>query len=140
MPKVKSAAEIAAKYVRVASTRQADYEDGVRDPDVDWETATAASKDAYEQGVQEAITRGSFASGVAKAGNTKWRDKATKVGAGRWGPGVREAEADMAAGLAPFIDVIERTVLPPRGPRGDPRNMERATIMAKALADARKKL
>lgn len=138
MPKVKSAAEIAAKYVRVASTRQADYESGVRDTDVDWETATAASREAYEQGVQEAIARGAFSSGVAKAGNQKWREKSTKVGAGRWGPGVREAEADMAAGIAPFLEVIERTVLPPRGPRGDPRNLERAAVMAKALSDARR--
>jgi hypothetical protein len=139
MPKVKSAAEIAAKYVRVAATRQGDYESGVRDTTVNWQTATAAARESYEQGVQESISRGAYLKGVEAAGNDKWRDKTLKTGAGRWGPGVRDAESDMAAGIAPFIEVIERTVLPPRGPRGDPRNLERAAVMARALSDARKR-
>lgn len=139
MPRVKSSSEIAEKWARVASTRQADYEGGIKDPEANWESATLAAKESYEQGVQESISRGAYNKGIEKAGNTKWRDKAIKVGAGRWGPGVRDAEGDMAAGFEPFIAVIERTVLPPRGPRGDPRNMERATIMAKALSEARRR-
>lgn len=137
MPKVKSASEIAAKWARVASTRQADYESGIKDPDVNWEGGALAARESYEQGVQEAIGRGAFQKGVERSGNEKWRTKAVKVGAGRWGPGVREGEADMAKGFEPFREVIERTVLPPRGPRGDPRNMERATLMARALNEAR---
>lgn len=139
MPRIKSAAEIAAKWARVASTRQADYESGIRDPEVNWATAAGAARESYEQGVQESIARGAFQKGIERAGNDKWREKATRVGAGRWGPGVREAEGDMASGFEAFVDVIERTQLPPRGPRGDPRNLERAAIMARALSDARRR-
>ncbi len=139
MPKVKSSTEIAAKWARVAPTRQQDYEGGVKDPEADWASNATASREAYEAGITESISRGAFQKGIEKAGNDKWRNKAIQIGAGRWGPGVRDAEADMAAGFEPFVSVIERTVLPPRGPRGDPRNMERATIMSRALSDARKR-
>lgn len=139
MPKVKSAADIAEKWSRVTPGRQQDFEAGVKDPTVDWERATAAAGPSYEAGVQEAIQRGSFTKGVAASGNDKWRRKVADVGAGRWGAGVRGAAADFEEGFAPVREVIERTQLPPRGPRGDPRNIERAAEMARALSEARKR-
>lgn len=139
MAKIKSAADIAAKWARVAPGRQVDFEEGVRDPSVDWEAATRAGAESYAAGVQESISRGAFAKGVAKAGTDKWRRKVVEVGTTRWGPGVRAAVPDFEAGFAPFRDVIERVQLPPRAPRGDPRNLERSAVMARALAEARRK-
>jgi hypothetical protein len=139
MPRVKSAAAIAEKYARVAATRQSDYEDGVKDPGVDWQHATEQAAGSYESGVQEAITAGRFQRGVAKRGTDGWRNKVVTVGASRWAPGVRAAQSDMEAGMTPIVAVIERTQLPPRGPRGDPRNLERAAAMARALSEARKR-
>lgn len=138
MPRIRSVADIAEKYARVAPTRQADYEAGVRDQAVDWQRATSGSKDAYEAGVQDAIGRGAFQRGVDAAGNDHWRRRTAEVGAGRWAPGVRAAQSDYEQGFAPFRDAIERTALPPRAPRGDPRNMERSAAMARALTDARR--
>lgn len=139
MPRVKSAADIAEKWSRVAPARQADYEQGVKDPGVDWARSAAGARESYETGIQESIQRGAFSRGIEAAGNERWRRKTADVGTARWGPGVRAATSDYEQGFAPYQQVIERTVLPPRGPRGDPRNIERAATMAKALADARRR-
>lgn len=139
MPKVKSAGEIADKWARVVATRTQDYEAGVKDPNVDWARSTEAARENFEAGVSEAIQRGAFQRGVAAAGNQKWQANAAAKGTARWAPGVRAAQPAMEAGMATVVQVIERTVLPPRGPRGDPRNMERAAVMARALSEARKR-
>lgn len=139
MPRVKDAGTVAEKWARVAPTRQQDYEAGVSDPGVNWEGATAASEQSYADGVAEAQTRGAFKKGVGKAGNAKWQAKTKDLGVGRWAPGIRAATGDYQTAMQPVIQTIERTVLPPRGPRGDPRNMERAVTMARALSEARKR-
>lgn len=139
MPRVKDAGAIAEKWGRVAPTRQQDFEAGVADPAVNWQAATEGAREAYESGVAEATARNAFGKGVAKAGNQKWATKTRELGAGRWAPGIRAAQNDYQAAMGPVVQTIERTVLPPRGPRGDPRNMERAVIMARALSDARKR-
>jgi len=137
--KVKSAADIAAKWSRVTPSRQQDYKAGVTDASVDWAKATMGAADSYAAGVQDAVTRGSFGKGVDKAGNAKWSRKAGDVGVSRWGPGVLAAQADMETGMARMVDALTRTTLPPRGPRNDPRNLDRVAVVARALGDARKK-
>jgi len=139
--KLKSAAEIAAKWKRVTSGRQADFEAGVRDPGVDWAGPTAAASEAYGQGVQDAIGRNAFSRGVQASGTGAWQKGVIQRGIPRFTQGVSVAEDDMASGIAKSRDVIERTLpsLPPRGPRGAPINQERAARMAQALAEARKR-
>lgn len=133
MAKIRSIDKISEKWARVTPQRAADYEDGVKNPKEDWETATKKAKDAYAQGVQEAITEDRFAKGVSKAGTIKWQRKAVEVGVRRWPEGVRIAQPDYETGFAPYRDVIEKTELPPRFPKGDPRNIDRVLAIAKAL-------
>lgn len=139
MPPIKDTTAIAEKWARVTPTRDADYRAGVADPTINWQAATAASASSYAEGVTAAVTAGRFARGVAAAGNDKWRRKATEVGTGRWGPGVRAAQADFQEGFAPFAEVIKATNLPPRAPAGDPRNLERVAVMARALAERKRR-
>jgi hypothetical protein len=139
MPKVKSAAEAAAKYSRVAPSRQQDYEAGVKNPSTSWQAATAASVSAYESGLQDSIQRGAFQRGVQEAGDEKWSRKTAGEGAARWAPGVRAAAGDYERGMQPVVETIERTVLPPRAPRGDPRNFERMAVLARALTERRRR-
>jgi len=139
MAKIKSATDIAAKWSRVAPTRQADYEAGVKDPSVDWQRATSAAADSYEAGVTEAIQSKRFARGVDSAGNARWARKVADQGVQRWAPGVRAAQSDYEAAMGPVVAVIERTQLPPRGPRGDERNMARSAVLAKALSEMRRR-
>lgn len=133
MPSIRSASEIADKYARVTPGRSADYSEGVQNPKRDWKAATVAAKDAWSQGIQEAIGEGRFEKGVARAGSEKWSKRATEVGPGRWSQGVSGAKEAYESGFAPYAEVIRGTALPARGPKGDPRNIERVTKLAMAL-------
>jgi hypothetical protein len=133
MPAVKSASEIARKWADVTPRRDADYKAGVQAPVRDWAKETAGAASAYAEGVQDAIGRGAFASGVNKAGNSKWQTGALEKGVTRWGPGVRAAQGTYEKGFQPFRDAIEATTLPPRRRTGDPANIERVAAIASAL-------
>ncbi|MBA7620832.1 hypothetical protein ES703_28187 [subsurface metagenome] len=133
MPEIATVAEIAEKWGRVTPMRVPDYQAGVERPRRDWETETIAAAEAYEMGITAAMADNRFQGGVRRAGTEKWRRKTLEKGPGRWAEGVRVSEVDYAAGFEPYRDEIARIVLPPRGPRGDPRNIERVRIIAEAL-------
>jgi hypothetical protein len=133
MANIRSMDEIAAKYARVTPGRSTDYANGVKSPKKDWKTETINAKDAYAQGVQESIGRGAFEKGVNKAGTAKWQQKAVDLGTTRWGAGVTAAQGDYNTGFAPYQAVIAGLVLPPAGPKGDPRNFDRVVKIGTAL-------
>ena len=140
MPEIKSTAAIAEKWGRVTPGRTRDYELGVERPRRDWQLATFAAKDAWEQGLQDAMQRDAFRLGVNRAGTRKWQEKTLQKGPGRWAEGVRISEEDFRGGFDPYRDEIERIDLPPRYARGDPRNLERVRIIAEALHALRLRL
>jgi len=133
MPAIKSASEIAKKWATVTPGRSADYEEGVRSPKRSWATATAGAETSYKEAVIKAANAGRFGKGVKAAGDEAWTRGATEKGVQRWGPGVAIAEGDFASGFGPYADVIRATTLPPRYPKGDPRNIQRVAAMADAL-------
>jgi len=85
----------------------------------------------------ESFTRGAFAKGVQQAGDAKWSAAAQGKGAERFGPGAQAGVGDYEKGVQKYLNVIENTILPPRGPKGDPRNIERVKVMASALRKAK---
>lgn len=137
--RVKSAQDIAAKWSRVSAQRDQDYKDGVSDPGVEWARNAAAAEETYVAGVTEAAGRNAFSKGINAAGDEKWRRKTVEIGTTRWSPGIRAAVVDFEKGFEPFRDALERIELPPRAPRGDPRNLERVAAVARALAEVRKR-
>ena len=137
MPAIRPASEIAEKWARVTPGRSADYSAGIEKPKKSWAEAAAAAEEAYEGGVQQAISEKRYGKGVREAGDEKWKRKARELGTTRWGPGIAAAKPDYEKGFAPFRDVIERTVLPPRRPKGDPSNIDRVRILAAALHEAK---
>lgn len=139
MPVVKNIAKIAEKWARVTPQRSADYEAGVKDPIRDWATNTVAANAAWKAGIAEASAKDRFSKGVSKAGTDKWKRKAVEVGPARFSQGVQVAQPDYEKGFAPFRDAIEKTTLPPRFAKGDPRNIDRVRVIAAALADAKRK-
>ena len=130
---IKSPDVISKKYATRGAAAGADYATGVSAPRQDWAQATEAASNTWGAGVQMAISNGSFAKGVAKAGTPKWQRKAAGVGAQRYGPGVQAAQSDYAAAVAPFLDVLRNLTLPPRNPKGDPGNIQRVAVVAAAL-------
>lgn len=137
MAQIKSLANISKKWARVTPGRTEDYRLGIENPRRDWEEETAGASDRYKLGVDQAHAKGMFGKGVAKAGTKKWKENALKKGPSRYAEGVMLAEDDYMKGFAPYREVIAGVDLPPRFPKGDPRNINRVAVIAKALADKR---
>ena len=137
MPKIRSMAKIADKYKRVTPTKGPELEAGLRDPKKVWVDETAAAAAAWEGGVSDAIARGAFAKGVSEAGQAAYIGPALALGVKRYRDGVAYGVPKYSSKFAPFRDVIEGTTLPPRGPVGDPGNIERVRMIAAALHDAK---
>jgi len=133
MALIRPISDIAEKWQRVTPQRADDYKKGVESPLRDWEKNASAAEGAWEEGVQQAAADKRFGKGVKKAGTGKWQRKARDLGVPRWPQGIRVARPDYEAGFAPFRDEIEKTVLPPKGPKGDPRNYDRVRAIADAL-------
>jgi len=79
------------------------------------------------------MARGAFGKGVKTAGTSKWQRNALEKGCARWANGIMLAEDAYIQGFTPYAQVISNTKLPPRGPKGDPKNIERVRVMADAL-------
>jgi len=139
MPKIRSGASIGGKWKRRTETAGAEYEAGVKDPKNDWLEKTVGAEKNYEAGVQNSIRLKRFGKGVKKAGTAKWQEGAVNKGVPRFGQGVAASGDNYEKGFAPYRDVIERTTLPPRYPKGDPRNFDRVKAMGTALHDAKVK-
>lgn len=135
MAGIKPLNSVGDKWARVAGGAQAEYEEGVKNPRRSWSTETARAEKAYEAGVQAAIARKAFGSGVKAAGDEKWQRNAIEKGPQRYAQGVGLAQGDYEKGFAPYHQALSNLTLPARGPKGDPKNINRVAIVAKTLHD-----
>ena len=133
MPPIKPLDKTASLWAKRAAASRDEYLDGVRNPRRDWERSTLNSVTRYQEGLEASFANKSFQKGIQEAGTKKWQDKSVKLGPGRYSEGVRIAESDYREGFAPFHDVISKTTLPPRGPKGSPENIDRVRVIAEAL-------
>lgn len=133
MADIKKLSDIKEKWTRVTPGRATDYKLGIQNPKRDWGEETAAAEDNWKTGIDKAAAAGLFKKGVTAAGTKKWQEKALAKGPGRFSEGVYIAGGDYERGFAPFHAAIEKTVLPPRFPRRDPRNLERVKSVVDAL-------
>lgn len=139
MAAIKSIDQSSDKWVRRASVAGPDYQAGVTNPRMPWAASAIAGKMNWQTGVQGAITRDAFAKGVTKAGDEKWRSAAIRKGPGRFAEGVAIGKDEWSKGFAPYQSAISALVLPPRGAKGDPKNIERVRAVATALRTLREK-
>lgn len=139
MADIKSLDKIGKKWTEVTPQRAGEYLEGVKNPRRSWQQGAEDAEASYEAGVTEAIANKSFAKGVAQAGDTKWKEGAIKKGASRWPEGVRLGGDAYREGFAPFHSKIQATTLPPRGPKGDPRNYDRVRAIGEALHEEKVK-
>ena len=135
MAEIKSLDKIVKKWTSVTPGRQAEYVDGVENPRRDWEKQTLAASLAYEAGLRASMADKRFEGGVRNAGSAKWRAKTLAKGPGRWAEGVALSGPDYARGFGPYAEVIAALVLPERKATGDPANITRVAVIAKALHD-----
>lgn len=92
----KNPQQVAEKYQRRMAAAGPDYEAGVRNPSRPWEQATAEGAARWAAGVNEAISRGSFAKGVVGKGE-KWTRKVTSVGVQRYQGAAQSAAQEYGA-------------------------------------------
>jgi hypothetical protein len=130
---VKDAASVAAKWSARAGAAGGDYAKGVQNTTKDWAADTAQAAPAWAAGVQTAVASGAFAKGVNAAGTAKWKGKSSSVGAARYPQGVAAAQPFYQAGIGPVLQALSAINLPPRGPKGDPGNIQRVTAVTTAL-------
>lgn len=129
---LKDPGSLAKKFVTRASAAQPDYQAGVAAAGSTWEQHTGASESAYDQGVQQAISKKRFASGVAGKAS-KYQTNASTLGAQRYPQGVAQAGDAWARGVAPAFNVLKSISLPPRGARRSPQNQQRSAAVQLAL-------
>ena len=131
--KLKPLDKIVEKWTTRATGAAADYAAGLTMPKQPWSAAAVAAKDAWRTGVTDAAGRDAYAKGVTKVGDAKWLRKASEIGVRRYPDGVSAAKDDYKTGFAPVYETETKLDLPPRGPRGDPKNIERVRIVMTAL-------
>jgi hypothetical protein len=139
MANIKSLERSTNKWERQSASSTPEYEAGIKSPKTDWQKAAADAEANYTAGVQAAITRKAFGKGVAKAGSAKWQNQALTKGVQRWAQGISLSKDAYATGFAPYREVISRTNLPARGPKGSAQNIQRVAVMAAALHDEKMK-
>lgn len=137
---IKPLATIVTKYVQRASGAGQAYIDGVNNPKQDWAQSTAASAQSWASGVQQAITDGRFVNGVNSAGDAKWSTRSTTIGATRYPSGITAGQTLYQQGIQPFLQTLSTLNLPPRGPKGDPANINRVTAVNTALRNLKLQL
>ncbi len=124
------------RWSRRAAAAQPDYLAGVQNPRQSWQTASTAGNANWKAGVQAAAGADSFAKGVAKAGDAKWTDRATKLGPGRFAGGVQVAQPDYEKGVTPIWSRVASLQLPQRGPKGAAQNYQRPALVAQEMRKA----
>ena len=124
---------IKQKYATRATAAAGDFQFGVQNPLRDWATNAAAAEGAWRDGVQDAIARGAFGKGVKAAGTQFWQARTLTLGVPRYTQGVQASVDLYADRFKPYYEALSRVTLPPRGKRGDPRNLERVRVIIEAL-------
>jgi len=133
MALIRPLGDIVRKYRDVTPLRTPYYEAGVKAPLRNWEEQSLKAAANWAEGVAKAAADKRYERRVKEVGLKKWQDMAIAKGTGRWGPGIEIGLPYYENAFAKVREVIEKTELPPRYPKGDPRNIERVRVMAAAL-------
>lgn len=132
-PVVPNVASVASKWARRAAGAMGDYQSGVDSTSADWAALAAAAKDVWKNAVTAAAGRGAYEKGIGRRGTAGWKAKTSAKGPARYAEGVGQAEPDYSGQVAPYLQLIAATDLPPRQQAGSPANIGRVSAIATAL-------
>jgi len=125
--------KIVEKWRARASAATSDYTAGIEAPRQDWQKQALAASDTWKAGVTEAAAKNLFAKGVMAKPSDFWKMRALTLGGARYADGVSKSVDVYKSDWAPYYDVLSKLELPPRGARGDPKNVERVRAIMTAL-------
>jgi hypothetical protein len=120
---IKDPTALATKFTARASAAAPDYKAGVQTTTKSQSAAAIAAKDVWAAAVAAAAQNGSYAKGLQKSGDDKWRANASGIGATRYPQGVQNAGSAWAEGVTPYFNALKGLSLPPRQVKGQ--NMAR---------------
>lgn len=113
------------------------YEEGVKNPKRDWKTQTLNAKNAYYQALDLIRQNRTWEKGVQAVDTAYWQSRTLELGVPRWLPGVQASQGKYANKMQRVLSILQSIQLPDRGPRGDPRNLERVRVIDEALHKAK---
>jgi len=137
MPAVRNLTNSADKFASRAQAAAKDYQFGIQNPRRPWQAATTAAVATYNAAMTESLAQDRFGKGVSKSSDSEWQQAAATKGATRFGPGAAAAKDKWLRKFTPFANVITGISLTPRGPKGDPANLNRVAQIANALHAAK---
>ncbi len=130
---MKTASQSAQKFVERASSASGDYVQGAETTTKDQAASAIAAASIYAQAVQAAITKGSFAKGLQKAGKQAWLNGVKTKGGERFASGVSASASKYAQNSAPFDSARSAASALPRGLKGSETNLARVKAVVTAL-------
>jgi len=132
---IPTAQEVAAKWVKRASAATEDLVSGVKA--ATWRTEAIAGEDVYKTAMTEVLNKQLRKKGIEKVSDLKWQT-GVETNKDRYGTGVTNSEAEMAAGMTPVLSDIKSIIptLAKRGAKGAAVNFDRSKTLGTKLHDA----
>lgn len=134
---MKSAQQVAEKFVTRAGAASGDYLTGSEQTSKDQSAAAIAAKAVYQQALTASFSRGSYEKGLAKSGKSGWLTGVRTKGQDRFGTGVAASASKYSANSARFDGARGAASSLPRGVKGSPTNLARVTAVVNALRAAK---
>lgn len=129
--------KIVEKWGKRSTAAASDFRVGVETPLEDWQKKSVGAKEAWRTGVTEAAGRDAYGVAVGKTPTTFWQKRTIELGVPRYPDGVGKSVDVYKDKFAPFYKTLSELTLPDRGPRGDPRNLERVKTITEALRNVK---
>lgn len=137
MVNFKDLSKSASKFTQNGAQAQGAYVANAAAAGAHWADNTANSEANYNAGVQAAMGRGAFKSGVQKAGAAKYTRQINAVAGPRFADGISKSAPTWQANFGAIATQVANTTLPARGPRGSQANYQRAAAMGAAFRAAK---
>lgn len=134
---MKTASQVAQKFVERASAASGDYVAGAETTTKDQSAAAIAAKEIYKQALTASFTRDSFSKGLQKAGKGKWLKGVKEKGGARYAGGVAASAAEYATESGKFDGARNAAANLPRGLKGSETNLARVKAVVTALRTAK---
>ena len=137
MVQTKGVSRTVTKWKDRVAVAGGEYKAGIASPKKSWSVGAGEANQAWKDGVTQAAGRDAFASGVSKAGDTKWKSASDQLGSARYGPGVNFGAPYYTTGISSVISTIEGVSLGPKGAAGAAQNYMRSQQIGDALHAAK---
>ena len=134
---MKTASEVAAKFVERASAASADYGKGVETTQKDQSARAIAAKAIWKAALDKAAGEDRFAKGLQRSGTAGWKAGVKAKGETNFATGVSVSGAKYAERSAKFDAARASSGSMPRGPKGSAQNLAKVSKVVSELMKAR---